>query len=111
MIEILISHNTIIFSFTLKYFLESGADFEYSPIDISGNVLNQLKTSLISEMPELNVRPLRGDYFEMLRGIENESHINKLVLFLGSNVGNFNSEYTDFIDLFKTTIKKMVENK
>ncbi len=76
----------------LSHFLEQKVDFEYSPIDISSNVLEQLEQSLIEELPDLDVRPLVGDYFTMLNSIENEDHHTKVVMFLGSNIGNFNSE-------------------
>ncbi len=76
----------------LKHFLEEGIDFEYAPIDISGNVLEQLTDSLKDELPDLKVRPLEGDYFKMLSGIEGENFPHKVVMFLGSNIGNFTSE-------------------
>ena len=39
----------------LKHFLDQGVDFTYTPVDISGNVLEILEESLRGEMPELNI--------------------------------------------------------
>lgn len=91
----------------LKHFVSQNVDFEYSPIDISSNVLDQLESSLIKEIPDLNVRPLVGDYFAMLNSIENEEHHHKVVIFMGSNIGNFNSEVAvQFLKQLRSSLTK-----
>ncbi|MCP4457741.1 MAG: L-histidine N(alpha)-methyltransferase [Cytophagales bacterium] len=75
----------------LKHFLESGADFTYTPVDISGNVLAILEKSLKEELPNLNIEAYEGDYFDALAEIS-ESPEKDVVFFLGSNVGNFSHE-------------------
>ena len=75
----------------LSYLLEMGADFEYIPIDISENVLSQLVTGLEAEMPELKVNPIQKDYFKALEDLKSNDQ-RKVVLFLGSNIGNFTPE-------------------
>ncbi|MGD1957342.1 MAG: L-histidine N(alpha)-methyltransferase [Fulvivirga sp.] len=72
----------------LNHFLQENVEFEYLPIDISGNVLNQLESDLKRELPDLKVRPIQDDYFHALEKIENGS-TRSVVLFLGSNIGNF----------------------
>ena len=71
----------------LRYLLEKGFQFEYLPIDISQHALDSLEASLKKEMPELPVKTLQGDYFEVLKSLC-ESRKPKVVLFLGSNLGN-----------------------
>lgn len=73
----------------LEHFLKSGADFIYEPIDISGNALKLLAEDLKKNMPELNVETLKGEYFNVLSHVESQPSRNKVVLFLGSNIGNF----------------------
>lgn len=73
----------------LNYFLNAKIDFEYRPIDISGNVLDQLQLTLKGELPDLVVKPIRDDYFRALERIEKSTTIRSVVLFLGSNIGNF----------------------
>jgi len=71
----------------LRFLLEKGYQFEYLPIDISHHALDNLESSLKKEMPELPVTTLQGDYFEVLHALR-ESRKPKVVLFLGSNLGN-----------------------
>lgn len=75
----------------LRHFLEAAVDFQYMPIDISGNVLNQLETDLRSEFEDLQVRTIQNDYFKALDRI-GQSPNRSVVLFLGSNIGNFSGE-------------------
>ncbi len=72
----------------LKYFLENGIDFTYSPVDISGHVLELLEQNLLNELPGLKVETYQGDYFDALSEI-GEVGEKDVVFFLGSNVGNF----------------------
>ncbi len=76
----------------LEHFLEEKADFCYSPIDISGNVLRQLKSDLQRRWPELCCEPLQGDYFKILEDLALTHDVKKVILFLGANIGNFTRE-------------------
>lgn len=75
-------------SFLLKYLIHEGVDFTYRPIDISGNILAELEDRLGSEIPELKIDSLKGEYFEMLAEATSLSSRRKVVLFLGGNIGN-----------------------
>jgi len=75
-------------TFLLKYLLEQKADFSYLPIDISNNVISYLNATLPVTLPGLQVTGLNGDYFDMLKKAASISTRRKVVLFLGSNVGN-----------------------
>ncbi|WP_158966298.1 L-histidine N(alpha)-methyltransferase [Paraglaciecola sp. L3A3] len=66
---------------------EKGYQFEYLPVDISQNALDQLQLSLQQHLPQVSVVPKHGDYFDMLGSVK-DSHHPKIVLFLGSNIGN-----------------------
>ncbi|WP_205748347.1 L-histidine N(alpha)-methyltransferase [Dyadobacter bucti] len=65
-----------------------GKSFRYLPIDISGNILNELTDNLLAQNPELDIQPLEGEYFQMLDQAVSLSGLHKVVLFLGSNIGN-----------------------
>jgi len=73
----------------LEHFLTCGADFTYRPIDISSNALDLLANDLRTSMPGLNIKTLTGEYFSALAQIETEPGRSKVILFLGSNIGNF----------------------
>lgn len=76
----------------MSHFLEAGADFTYNPIDISQNVLDQLKGDLGNALPDLKVEPIQGDYFDALEELNRHHSRKEVVLFLGSNIGNFSNE-------------------
>ncbi len=75
----------------LKHFLDGNADFVYRPIDISVNALNGLTAALEKELPELSVEGIEGEYFHALKNL-GDSKRRSVVLFLGSNIGNFREE-------------------
>ena len=82
----------------LEPLIEQGYQFDYLPIDISSNVLKHLQAELLTDMPELSVKPKQGDYFKKL-GEFKDSHHPKVVLFLGSNIGNLKDrQASKFID-------------
>lgn len=72
----------------LKQLLEEQQDFIYLPVDISQNVLDQLSSSLQQELPNLRVEAQRGTYTETLERLEKYNSRKKVILFLGSNLGN-----------------------
>ena len=75
----------------LKSLLTQDYNFDYFPIDISANALSLLKQDLNNEIPQLSVKTQQGDYFKVLHSLK-ESKKPKIILFLGSNIGNMNDE-------------------
>ncbi|WP_067033870.1 L-histidine N(alpha)-methyltransferase [Allomuricauda sp. CP2A] len=72
----------------LRHLVERNIPFDYRPIDISQNALDQLEATLHREIPEVVINPLQGTYFDTLRDIGNSNGRRKVILFLGSNIGN-----------------------
>lgn len=79
-------------TYLLEHLVNKGSDFTYMPIDISGNILSILNNKLSSQLPDLKITCLEGDYFEMLQRAAALSNRRKVVLFLGSNIGNMTPE-------------------
>ncbi len=75
----------------LRHFMECDVDFTYTPVDISGNVLEILERNLFEEIPELKIESYQGDYFDALADISAKPE-KDIVFFLGSNIGNFSHE-------------------
>ena len=73
----------------VDYFLKQKAAFQYVPIDISAEALKFLTDKFSAEFPELKVNPEQGDYFKTLKTFSDKSDTKKIILFLGSNIGNF----------------------
>ncbi len=71
----------------LRYLIANNYDFVYQPVDISSNAI-ELLTENLSDLPDFKMEPLVGDYFEMLQQTMT-SDLPKMVLFLGSNLGNY----------------------
>ncbi|HET8736991.1 MAG TPA: L-histidine N(alpha)-methyltransferase [Pricia sp.] len=82
----------------LKYLSENGFNFKYHPIDISQNALDGLEKSLRYELPKVSVETRQGTYFETLEEINAENGTKKVILFLGSNIGNLlHPQAVDFL--------------
>ncbi len=63
----------------------------YVAIDISQGALEGLDLLMKDELPQVDFLGLRTDYFKALEWLDTEEHTcPRLVLFLGSNIGNFN---------------------
>lgn len=85
-------------TYLLKYLLDQQADFTYLPIDISDNVISYLNIALPVTLPGLKITGLNGEYFDMLKKAASISNKRKVVLFLGSNIGNMPvKEAEDFV--------------
>jgi len=90
----------------LSYFLSQEAKFEYAPIDISQTAVEQLISDLKTSHPQIQTRGLIGDYFLLLEQLNNHEDQNKIILFLGSNIGNFkDNEALKFLAQIKKGMK------
>lgn len=79
-------------SLLVDYFLKENAQFKYVPIDISEEALNFLTEKFNTEFPDLDIQTEQGDYFRTLETFKEKSDRRKIILFLGSNIGNFLEE-------------------
>jgi dimethylhistidine N-methyltransferase len=73
---------------------EAKARFRYVPIDISGDVLQTLKSDMEARFPQLEVAPENKEYFAAMEHINLLSKRPKLILFIGSSIGNFLEDRT-----------------
>lgn len=76
----------------LRQLQKKNYDFIYHPVDISENVLQQLENSLQKEIPGLKTESFQGSYTEVLQRIGNYKKRKKVILFLGSNIGNLSKD-------------------
>lgn len=79
-------------SLLVDYFLRQNAEFSYIPIDISAEALNVLTEKFEQQFPNLSIKTEQGDYFKTLKTLGAKTDNRKIVLFLGSNIGNFSHE-------------------
>jgi dimethylhistidine N-methyltransferase len=83
----------------IGHFLKQNADMSYSPIDISQEALDALSEKFDREFPSLRMNAMKGDYFKILRSLKDGAGRRKVLLFLGSNIGNFSRGQA--IDFFR----------
>ena len=83
--------------YLLKELVNKDAIVTYFPVDISNNIIDLLQKKIPKQLPQLNIHGLNGEYLSMLTSAKNISDKIKLVLFLGSNIGNIpKEEVTEF---------------
>lgn len=64
---------------------------EFHPVDVSPAALKHAVASLNGDFPRLHVSPIAADYTQHLPGLKSRPG-RKLVLFIGSTIGNFEPE-------------------
>ncbi|RZN84260.1 MAG: hypothetical protein EVB11_02320 [Winogradskyella sp.] len=89
----------------LEYLVDKKIDFKYMPIDISQEAMDALTERLKERLPGINIEPQVGDYFEILK-VNRESVHPSLLLFLGSNIGNYKKgKAVELLKLFNDNMK------
>lgn len=90
----------------LEYLVNANIEFYYVPIDISQGAMDSLSVHLKQRLPKLSIHPRVGDYFEVLFKENTQTQIPSLLLFLGSNIGNYSmSEAENLLHLFNQNMK------
>lgn len=74
----------------IDHFLQRRLSFTYVPVDISEGAMQTLTTTLSREFSRLDIGGIIAEYFDGLKWLSGQTERRKLVLFLGSNIGNFN---------------------
>ncbi|WP_213521329.1 L-histidine N(alpha)-methyltransferase [Nonlabens sp.] len=64
------------------------SNFTYIPIDISQHAIDELTVSIKKVWPEMEVQGAQGTYFKILKNLVNYNQRPKVILVLGSNIGN-----------------------
>jgi dimethylhistidine N-methyltransferase len=76
----------------IERFIARGADFTYVPIDISIASVEWISREFETRFPTLRTDARQGDYFDVLARIPRNPDRRRVVLFLGSNIGNFSND-------------------
>lgn len=92
----------------IDYFLKQKADVAYSPIDISQEAVDALTEKFIAEFPTLKMQARTGDYFKILGSLREQNGRRRVLLFLGSNIGNYSREQS--VDFFRSLRSVMNDN-
>jgi L-histidine Nalpha-methyltransferase len=85
--------------------LLSGQQVRYVPIDICRPVLEESAADLLQRFPPLEIVAIAAEYHEGLRHLGSESGRPRLILWLGSNIGNFTrAEAATFLRRIRDTM-------
>jgi dimethylhistidine N-methyltransferase len=92
----------------LSCFNQSDSNLTYLPIDISPSILTELIHSVKQEFTNINTEAIAGEYFEVLSMLKRYDTKRRILLFLGSTIGNFDHEGT--IDFLQKLREQMNDN-
>jgi len=70
-------------------FLRRHDALRYAPVDISSTILEESSLALLKDYPRLRVHAVAAEYEDGLDRLKTMNDRAKLILWLGSNVGNF----------------------
>lgn len=91
----------------LEYLTNQSIVFNYIPIDISQEAVDSLTQNLKAKLPTLSILPKVGDYFEILKEDNLINQNPSLLLFLGSNIGNYTKdESVELLSIFNSAMNK-----
>jgi L-histidine Nalpha-methyltransferase len=76
----------------IEAFLARQRTLRYIPIDICDTVLEDSSRALLADYPALDIRAVAAEYREGLQQLEQSPKRGRLLLWLGSNVGNYHRE-------------------
>lgn len=74
--------------FILEQLNDRAIEYTYHPVDISTHALEVLQGNLTDDLPDLDLKPRVSTYEEALGELSSFSDRPKIILFLGSNIGN-----------------------
>ena len=87
--------------------LNGNATLRYVPVDISRAMLEESSRALLEEYPALEMTALAGEYYDCIPHLNSVAGSPKLILWLGSNVGNLDRpEAASFLRLLGGTMKQ-----
>ena len=91
--------------YLLNNLLKSGYSFKNIPVDISQNSLDVISKRMKNFFPDLDIEAKQGEYFQVLDELFS-SEKPKVILFIGSNLGNLNDEVAhDFLNKLALHLK------
>ncbi|MFQ5638953.1 MAG: L-histidine N(alpha)-methyltransferase [bacterium] len=92
----------------IRAFIKRFERLHYLPIDISKSILSETAQSLLQKYLHLKITAFVSDYHTALSVLKKENIGDKLILFLGSNIGNFEPQEAEIF--LKKTYATMNRN-
>ena len=73
----------------IEAFLRRQGELRYVPVDISQSMLDESAQALLADYRGLEITAIASEYRSGLRHLGKDTHLPKLIAWLGSNIGNF----------------------
>jgi L-histidine N-alpha-methyltransferase len=90
----------------LEAMLSQRSDVFFMPVDISASALKESSHALLDSYPKLRIEAYAADYYQALEALQLATPEPVLVLFLGSNIGNFEpAEAVDFLRAIRRVLR------
>ncbi len=77
----------------VDHLIKENKNFEYIPVDISEKAIDDLMNYFSEEFDGIKLHGIVGEYNQSLKWIKENKNKRNVVLFLGSNIGNFPKEH------------------
>ena len=91
----------------IEALMRQQSELLFIPVDISASALEESSRSLLQSYPGLRIRGYAADYFDGLEAIKPLVGGPALVLFLGSNIGNFEqADAVTFLRAIRKVLRK-----
>lgn len=91
----------------IEALLNRSKRLHYIPIDFAKNILVESAKSLLRKYSRLKITAVVSDYHTALKAVRDKSIAGRLILFLGSSIGNFDkSEAENFLKKTKAAMGK-----
>jgi dimethylhistidine N-methyltransferase len=91
----------------IEAIIQRRKDLLFIPVDISASALEESSHALLDSYPTLRIRGYAADYFQALDALQLSTTQPALVLFLGSNIGNFEpDEALNFLRTIRRVLRK-----
>ncbi len=76
--------------YLLDAYQKSDRPLYYAPVDVSGSILKESADKLLADYPRLKIQGKVATYTQALQQLSNEFLGKRIIIFLGSSIGNFN---------------------
>ena len=91
--------------FLLDAYLIKDSPLYYTPVDVSDSILKISAKDLLADYPQLKIQAKVATYSQALKQLSTYSLGKRMIIFLGSSIGNFSPEECDrFIDEVTTAL-------
>ena len=91
----------------IEELLRRNGALRFVPVDISRTMLEESSQALLQDYPGLSITAIAGEYHDALSHLAAENGGPKLILWLGSNIGNLDrSEAAAFLRLMRRAVSQ-----